>query len=746
VDGNHRLGTRVAALALVAALVGTATPQDAAPLVPVAVLEAVEKTAVDLARRGRRAECLELLDVAAELHAPTAPLAAAKEAAERALSKAKPAALPLRDLAASIGGLADAVAVALPSLEGAAKATVARQALRLDGANAPAHQALGDVRRGDAWVPAAVVPALERRAKIQAAVQAARRLDLELDIDEGFLPMLETVHGSKGFAVSREGISVQSASHAKERVARQFKQALRATALANWLVNGKLEVPTSESRVVVAFVATDEAYKRAVAEAVKNGDLTKDAAERALVINGFHGPGYSLHHATGETDIGSRLCYDLLYGVTNDGRSLYRAQPALVAGLLDWVCTNFLGVPMLRLAWTTGPERGATSDLPTDSPERREMLRLAQAGLAGQRLWMKWLAKRREDPAWSKAMLDEVGKIQGDPLLKTTLVCDYLFETEEFATLLGDTWTDKPGPEAFERAVGVPLAEFEERWRTWLFAGDPPAGLAQTLGASPVESASPQEKVCLDHLDKLRRQTLGKDAPAVGIDRESSDGCRAHALYLARHPTQLAKWPDAHEEYPDEQDFTPAGCRAGLSSVIVGPGIETPPEAVDGWMATFYHRLPLLAPGLVRIGWALEKGVAVLDAGSLVAPTERPTWVPWPPKSGAGMPRRFPGELPNPVPDADQSNWGYPVTLQFFGLAAEADVQMRLCVGAKRGAVDVPCHWSTPQKPTNAELAPAGAFCLIPKAPLAANTTYTVAVDGWPKDCAGADWSFTTGR
>lgn len=189
--------------------------------------------------------------------------------------------------------------------------------------------------------------------------------------------------------------------------------------------------------------------------------------------------------------------------------------------------------------------------------------------------------------------------------------------------------------------------------------------------------------------------------------------------------------------------YSPAGARSGLSSVIA-PGVGSAEEAIDGWIGTFYHRLPLLEPGLVRIGWGLEGHVAVLDSGSLVAPTQTPMHVAWPPPQAVNVPRRFCAELPNPVPGADQSQWGYPVTLQTFG--TDPQLRMRLYVGAQRGGTEIPCHFSTPKEPTNTELAPAGAFCLIPKVPLAANTTYTVAVDGWVKEDAGADWQFTTGK
>jgi hypothetical protein len=293
-------------------------------------------------------------------------------------------------------------------------------------------------------------------------------------------------------------------------------------------------------------------------------------------------------------------------------------------------------------------------------------------------------------------------------------------------------------------AVGRPLPELEEAWREWLLADDGRPGLAQVLGAPAVEPVSAADKAVLDKLDKTRRQTLGKDAPGLGIDGDLSDGCRAHALYLDKNPQQKTAWPDAHEEFPDKEGFTPAGGQAGLSSVVY-PGVDGADMAVDGWMATFYHRLPLLAPGLVRVGWGFEKGVAVLDVESLVAPPEKPVWVAWPPAGAKDVPRRFIPEMPNPVEGEDQATWGYPVTLQFFSCPTDPDVRLRLYVGSRRGGTEVPCHVSTPNTPTNPRLAPTGAFCLMPKQTLAAGTTYTVAVDGWPADLKGADWTFTTG-
>ena len=207
------------------------------------------------------------------------------------------------------------------------------------------------------------------------------------------------------------------------------------------------------------------------------------------------------------------------------------------------------------------------------------------------------------------------------------------------------------------------------------------------------------------------------------------------------------RWPDAHEEYPDKDGFTAAGCRAGLNAVIA-PGSTGPRDAIDGWMGTFYHRLPLIHGGLLRIGWGLEGGFAVLDAGSLVGKVMQVDMiVAWPPDKARKIPRRFNPELPNPVPGEDQRAWGYPVTLQCFvreDSSVPVVTRMTLHQGGRDGPV-VPCWYSSPTAPSNPLLAPADTYCLIPKAHLGSGTRYHVRAEfeGWPHR---KEWSFQTGR
>jgi hypothetical protein len=59
------------------------------------------------------------------------------------------------------------------------------------------------------------------------------------------------------------------------------------------------------------------------------------------------------------------------------------------------------------------------------------------------------------------------------------------------------------------------------------------------------------------------------------------------------------------------------------------------------------------------------------------------------------------------------------------------------------GKYEVPCWFSTPDKPTNPDMALKNAWCLIPKGKLKANTTYTVMAD-WYMTGNKISWTFRT--
>jgi hypothetical protein len=332
--------------------------------------------------------------------------------------------------------------------------------------------------------------------------------------------------------------------------------------------------------------------------------------------------------------------------------------------------------------------------------------------------------------------------IEGDVLLKATFVVEYLQEIDDFVPLAKRAVVKKKGQRAprktLTEALGEPLAGFEKRWRRWFI---PPRGIRQRVETSAPRAPSGDMQRTVAYLNQLRQAAwkcpdLGAYVP-VEPDEALSRGCLRHARYLNRHPEQAAAWPDAHEEYPNREGFSVEGNWAGLHSVIA-PGVSDPREAIDEWLGTFYHRLPLLEAGLVRIGWGMDGHMAVLDAGSIVDTSSRYGWTGWPYDGMKDVPRAFVPELPNPIPGQDQAEFGYPVTLQRF------EKSERVAMTLLEGKRVVPCHFLSPENPVNLDIVPARAYCLIPKQHLKAGTRYRVeaTIEGTDR----LAWSFKTGR
>src|SRR5262245_27400955 len=80
-----------------------------------------------------------------------------------------------------------------------------------------------------------------------------------------------------------------------------------------------------------------------------------------------------------------------------------------------------------------------------------------------------------------------------------------------------------------------------------------------------------------------------------------------------------------HDERPDRPGYTAEGRAAGRAAVIA-TGVP-PAPSVEDWVATFYHRVPLLDPSLAVIGFGHHRGgpdgwVTVLRADGRRRPRE----------------------------------------------------------------------------------------------------------------------------
>jgi uncharacterized protein YkwD len=230
----------------------------------------------------------------------------------------------------------------------------------------------------------------------------------------------------------------------------------------------------------------------------------------------------------------------------------------------------------------------------------------------------------------------------------------------------------------------------------------------------------------------------------VTLDPVLSKGCQAHADYLVTnsgHPS--TEGLGGHDEDPKLPGFSEEGRRAGKSSDI-SFGVE-PLGAVDGWMATFFHRVPMLDPDLTRVGFGSardkrEGWITVLDvlngrgwSAPILCPGDQQKDVLLAYKAG---------ERPDPIPESKDKKAGYPVTVTFPRSAVVKGATAKLTDEKNQ---EIACWLSSPEKSVHAELQ-RNTVCLIAKEPLQPNTTYTATVSATVDGAAWSKaWTFTTG-
>ena len=240
------------------------------------------------------------------------------------------------------------------------------------------------------------------------------------------------------------------------------------------------------------------------------------------------------------------------------------------------------------------------------------------------------------------------------------------------------------------------------------------------------------------------RRTKARLDP-VALDPQLSNGCRAHARYLARNAGRI---PAQDEVIHDEDARLPGYTAAGLRTAKLATVAYQEPLSLVGEAAASQWSL-LLRPGLTRMGAGFARNgrgqwVTVLDLSGGIRADARDVVI-YPQDGQDRVPLAFPGnEFPDPIPDAKAKVAGYPITVMFRAGTRVTDVSAGLQDESNR-TLDV---WlSTPEKPANSEHAQSqlNTICLIARAPLKPRTTYTVRV------AARADgqswqwtWRFTT--
>lgn len=291
-----------------------------------------------------------------------------------------------------------------------------------------------------------------------------------------------------------------------------------------------------------------------------------------------------------------------------------------------------------------------------------------------------------------------------------------------------------------------------ERDRHLIYRGPPaPTRIERTVGAFSViladrvlyrvtGSRRPKARP-EDVLEAVNRHRRRAGVPGVTLSPELSKACDLHALYMVKNEPEGL---DGHEEDPDGIGYTPEGAKAGERSVISAfAAHESPADAFESLMATLYHRVSVLHPGVseIGVGWAYRKdgpGHLVVDVGSRGRPVDPDRWpVVYPGPGQEGVPLEFAlgsRETPDPLPPGVRSA-GYPVTVMYPPGATPRDPRPRLLADGK----EIPCWVSTPQAPAREDWPQPGVVCLIPKSKLRPGTTYVVRV-------GDREWFFNTAK
>lgn len=246
-------------------------------------------------------------------------------------------------------------------------------------------------------------------------------------------------------------------------------------------------------------------------------------------------------------------------------------------------------------------------------------------------------------------------------------------------------------------------------------------------------------------LERLNAHRKAAGLEAVVADPVLSKGCAAHAAYLVKNVDQpSAQGLGLHGEEPKLPGYSKEGERAGKASVIY-LGKEGA-DAVEGWMGSLLHRIPLLQSRLKKIGYGVARGgpaksTVVLDSTNGMGVGKDAPFVLYPADGQKDVPRRFVEEIPDPIPQSVDKKAGYPVTVIFSEGALVKDVKASLKDGEGK---EVSMWLSTPEKPAAADYQ-RNTVGLIAEEPLKPSTTYTVTVAArvtgkpWLKT-----WSFTT--
>lgn len=274
--------------------------------------------------------------------------------------------------------------------------------------------------------------------------------------------------------------------------------------------------------------------------------------------------------------------------------------------------------------------------------------------------------------------------------------------------------------------------------------GSAPAGGGDVSSCPPAPAgADPAAVTALDTINMLRL-AVGDDCDTMAVGLNAS--AQNHCDYYAMNASMSDCIADPHAEVMSCPGYTGAdiGTRmqaagyTGRGSSEVMAFNDDPARAIQQWVNSVWHRIPILDPWTTELGYGHATGCDTIDFGR-GTPMPDDTVVVYPYNGQTGVPTDFDGSHEGPMPPAPPTGWpsASPINIYAKSLMVADHV---LTIDGDTTPID---HvWLTS---ADSQFLRDGAM-LYANAPFAAQTTYRVHITGtYVGGDLNLEWTFTTG-